>query len=430
MVASKSEPESVALTDEDLAILSKESPTVVGHVGKVMVVGPTLLTDELRASLERRIGALPSLTRRLGGPPRAPAWVPDAAFRLEDHIVEATSPNPLTNADLNQQIAELFAQRLDRSRPLWRIDVLGPLEDGSQVLVWRVHHALADGQTAVRFATALLWDVATGPAPPASAVRQATENAELHHRSHRQNLAGFVEREFRREGGPSPFDGQIGAQRSVAFATVQLDPLRRSARSVAGATVNDAVLACVTGGLRRWMAEGGNEPLQDLRCKVPVSMHDASDTLGNRDSFFYLGLPLGEPDPAERLRLIRQESAIRKTEHDAQEIDRALAALSRASPRLRLVCDRFLMDPREFALNVSNVPGPRTPVSVVGQPVQSIHDLADIAERHALRVAAVSYAGQLGFGLCADASLIEDLPGLADAIQAEAADLIAIAPPS
>jgi hypothetical protein len=88
------------------------------------------------------------------------------------------------------------------------------------------------------------------------------------------------------------------------------------------------------------------------------------------------------------------------------------------------------MDPREFAVNVSNVPGPRTAVSVVGRPVQSIHDLADIAERHALRVAAVSYAGQLGFGLCADAALIQDLPGLADAIQAEAVAIIALAPPS
>ncbi|MGH9098564.1 MAG: WS/DGAT domain-containing protein, partial [Acidimicrobiales bacterium] len=112
------------------------------------------------------------------------------------------------------------------------------------------------------------------------------------------------------------------------------------------------------------------------------------------------------------------------------EMDRALAALSRASTRLRVVCDRFLMDPKEFALNVSNVRGPRHPVSVVGCPVSTIYDLADIAERHALRVAAVSYAGQLGFGLCADAALIQDLPVLAGAIQAEADDLIALAPPA
>ncbi len=76
-----------------LAILAKESETVVGHVGKVIVVGSTLSVDDLRASLEGRIAALPSLTRRLGGPPGAPAWVPDAAFRLDDHLVDAT-PEP------------------------------------------------------------------------------------------------------------------------------------------------------------------------------------------------------------------------------------------------------------------------------------------------------------------------------------------------
>jgi diacylglycerol O-acyltransferase len=426
MVAAESVSERVALSPEDLAILAKESTTVVGHVGKIIVVGPALSVGELRASLRRRITALPSLTRRLGGTSGAPAWVPDAAFRLQDHVVDATSPTPLTSAELNRQIADLFAQRLDRRRPLWRIDVLGPREDGSRVLVWRVHHALADGQTAVRFAAALLWDLSSGPTPPASAVGRVSANAELHHRRHRQHLAGFIEREFRRERGRSPFDGQISAERSVAFATVPLDPLRRSARAVAGATVNDAVLACVTGGLRRWLAAGGNESLHELRVKVPVSMHDATDTLGNRDSFFYLGLPLGEADPARRLHIIREQSVLRKTEHDAEEMDRALAALSRVSPRLRQVCDRFQMDPREFALNVSNVPGPAHPVSVVGQPVLAIHDIADIAERHALRVAAVSYGDQLNFGLCADAALIQDLPGLAGAIEVEAGELISM----
>ncbi|HWD53454.1 MAG TPA: wax ester/triacylglycerol synthase domain-containing protein [Acidimicrobiales bacterium] len=429
MAASTPVPGSVALTPEDLAILAKESETVVGHVGKVIVVGPTLDIDDFRSSIERRIGDLPSLLRRLGGPADAPAWVPDPAFRLDDHVVATSTPGPtLTTADLNREIAQLFAQPLDRRRPLWRIDVLGPLEDGSQVLLWRIHHAMADGQTAVRFAAALFWDAAPAPAPSASPRNRASKTAELHHHRHRGHLAGFIEREFRRQSGPSPFDGQIGSQRSVAFADVELGPLRRSARAIAGATVNDAVLACVTGGLRRWLMEG-NGSLGELRVKVPVSMHLASDTLGNRDSFFYLGLPLGEPDPATRLRLIRQESVLRKTHHDAEEMDRALAALSRVSSRLRQVCDRFQMDPREFALNVSNVPGPSRPVSILGRPVLSIHDIADIAERHALRVAAVSYGDHLGFGLCADAGLIDDLPGLAAAIQAEADGLIALGPP-
>ncbi len=278
----------------------------------------------------------------------------------------------------------------------------------------------------MRFATAILWDEEDGPSSSSSTPKRAAA-AQLAHRRHRRDLAGFVEREFRREAGPSPFDGQIGDQRSIAVATAQLDPLRRAARSVAEATVNDAVLACVTGGLRRWMEPGGGQ-LSELRVKVPVSMHHGDDSLGNRDSCFYLGLPVGEPDPAIRLRLIRQESALRKVNHDAEELDRVMGALSRVSPRLRLLCDRYQFNPREFALNVSNVLGPSSPVSVVGRLVRDMYSIADIGERHALRVGVLSYHDQLTFALCADATLVPDLDGLAAAIEVEAAELVALAP--
>ena len=434
--------ECVPLSPEDLAILAKESETVVGHACKVILVGPVLDVGELRASMRRRVEAVPSLTRRLGGTTAEPAWVPDPGFQLDDHVVDATGAAVLAAADLDRELARLFAKRLDRSRPLWRIDVLGPLEDGGSALMWRVHHALADGQTTMRYAAALLWDAVEGSSAPASPVRAADASvraagaesvraaaalAELHHERHRRDLAGFVEREFWAQDGPSPFDGRIGAQRSIAFTTAGLASLRRVARAVADATVNDAVLACVAGGLRRWMGSGVGQ-LRELRVKVPVSMHHSGDDLGNRDSCFYLGLPVGEPDPATRLRLIRRETALRKANHDAEEMDRVLAELGRVSPRLRLVCERFQANPREFALNVSNVPGPPAPVTVVGRPVHALYAVADIAERHALRVGAISYGDQLNFGLCADASLVHDLPALAMAIRAEADDLVALDP--
>jgi diacylglycerol O-acyltransferase len=418
--------ESELLTAEDVAILTKESPTVVGHICKVFMLGSALDVDTLRASMGHRVAALPPLTRRLGGTTAAPAWVDDPAFCIDDHVVDGTCSAALTAEEVIGQIVGLFTERLDRNRPLWRIDVLGPLEDGGSALVWRIHHALADGQTSMRFATAILWDVEDGPSSTSSTSSRAAA-AHREHRRHRRDLAGFVEREFRREAGPSPFDGQIGAQRAIAVATAPLEPLRRAARAVAEATVNDAVLACVTGGLRRWMEPDGGQ-LNELRVKVPVSMHHADDSLGNRDSCFYLGLPVGEPDAATRLRLIRQESALRKANHDAEELDWVMRALSRVSPRLRLLCDRFQFNPREFALNVSNVPGPSSPVSVVGRPVRDMYSIADIAERHALRVGVISYHDQLTFGLCADATLVPDLEGLAAAIEVEAAELVALAP--
>jgi hypothetical protein len=61
-----------------------------------------------------------------------------------------------------------------------------------------------------------------------------------------------------------------------------------------------------------------------------------------------------------------------------------------------------------------------------GAPVSSLHTLAEIGEHHALRVSAISYAGAICFGLCADPAIVDDLEALATGIEAEA-DAIAAA---
>ena len=88
----------------------------------------------------------------------------------------------------------------------------------------------------------------------------------------------------------------------------------------------------------------------------------------------------------------------------------------------------MLAHPRSFALNVSNVPGPRHPVAVLGAPVQAMYTLAEIREHHALRIAVVSLASTLNFGLVADPTLLADVDHLASGIQAEAATLTARPP--
>jgi diacylglycerol O-acyltransferase len=101
-------------------------------------------------------------------------------------------------------------------------------------------------------------------------------------------------------------------------------------------------------------------------------------------------------------------------------MDELLRDLGAISPRLRAFADRIESSPRRFAVNVSNVPGPRTPVSVLGVPVDALHSIAEIGERHALRVAVVSVAGLLCFGFCADPGIVEDLQAMADGVVAEA----------
>jgi diacylglycerol O-acyltransferase / wax synthase len=413
-------PEPILLQPQDLAILALESQTVAGHACKVVLVGdgaPGLA--ELRSAIGRRIAGAPELTRRLGEVGGAPAWVPDERFDLAAQVVACPTAGPLDDAGLRREVARLFAERLDRSRPLWRIDV-APLQGERQALVWRTHHALADGTTAMRLARAILWD----PRPePAAATDPPGATAAADDARRRGHLLGFMRREIGPPGHPSPFDGRIGTRRQVAFAAIPLGPLRDAARSACAATVNDAVLTVVAGGIRRWL-EAHHGRLGTIRVRVPVSLHHEGDDPGNSDSFFSLGVPLDEPDPVARLRAVREATAARKADDDARTQDELMRGLARRSPTLRALAARLQASPRGFAVAVSNIVGPRAPVAVLGAPVGGVYSLAEIGQRHALRVGVVSLAGTLGLGLCADPGIVDDLQAMAEGAEAEARALI------
>jgi hypothetical protein len=272
----------------------------------------------------------------------------------------------------------------------------------------------------MRFADAVLWD--DDPDVPAPhSPRQPAHDAGRHLR-----LAAFVRHEVELAPRPSPFDGAIGHEREVAFAGAPLGALHDAARRLADATVNDAVLTAVAGGLREWIQHHHGH-LGRVRVKVPVSLHHPGGGEGNRDSFFTLELPLGEPDTVGRLAAVRAATAERKAGHDAETLDVLMRDLARVSPQLEHFCRRLEASPRTFALNVSNVPGPARRVSVLGAPVEAVYSLAEIGERHALRIAVVSLGGELNFGFCSDPAIVGDLDLLAHAVEAEAHALLAAA---
>ena len=416
--------EAFPLTPEDQAILALESATVVGHTCKVIRVGPGAPgLDALRARVAERLPSTPALTRRLADTADGPAWVPDDRFDVTAHVAEVPGA-PTDPVAVSSVVAALFAERMDRSRPLWRLDLI-PVRGGGAALVWRVHHALADGTMLMRYAQDLLWD--------ASAVQKASGPAHHHATSHadddvrrRRHLVGFLTREFARVHDSSPFDGRIGTRREVAFASTGLERLHRAAKDLCGATLNDAVLTSVAGGLRRWVLEHHGH-LGVVRVMVPVSLHHEGDDAANRDSFFTVSLPLNEPDPVTRLRETQAATSVRKADDDAQRMDTLLRHLGDISPSLEQLCVRIERSPRSFAVNVSNVPGPRLPVTLLSAPVEALYALAEIGERHALRVTVVSLGDTLSFGICADPGIVEHVQTIADGIEAETAELTAAA---
>jgi diacylglycerol O-acyltransferase / wax synthase len=434
-----------ALSDEDLAILGLESDTVAGHTCKVLVLEQPIDRGRLREAIEARLDQAPELCLQLSEVEGAKCWIP-GEVDLSEHVVDVEADALLDEEGLLEAVASAFERRLDRTRPLWRLDVIGSLAGGGSALVWTIHHALADGSTVMRLGREALWTEDDGPGglsprrtPSMPEARQAA------HRRTEELLA--LAREAPHLWHHSPFSGRIDNRRAVAFASADLGKLRQAAATWCRATVNDAVLTVVGGGLRRWL-EAHHDPLGPIRVKVPVSLHgvpgahEAGDggapagpgvdapggaEPGNRDSFFCLDVPVTPADPLARLEAVCRETRIRKSEHDAERLDALMHELGAVSPRLRQFADRVLSSPRAFALNVSNVPGPPTPVDVLGVPVEAMYSIAEIGQRHALRAAVVSYDGKLRFGLCADPTLVADVQSLADEIEADAEELVGLA---
>jgi diacylglycerol O-acyltransferase len=434
------------LSQDDAQILRLESPAIKGHTGKVLVVAPgsdgkALSVDQLRNRVAERIGAFPRLSQRVEEPRMwlgRPAWVQAPDLDLAWHVAEPDRADPLSDEELRRAVGDLLSERLDHTRPLWRVDAL-PLTGDRTALVARIHHAMADGVSAIRLAAGLLWDPDTGSpsAPPtarspssktgSSAGAASAGRADASEAREARiliRLPGALWRELR-PGLDSDLDRHIGPAREVAWTSFPLERVKRIGKGVGdGATVNDVVLAVVAGGLRRWLQSGDGSP-HDLRVQCPVSLHareEVGGKLGNRDSFMNVDLPIAEEDPIARLRLIKSETSQRKLEHDADALYAFFHALGRFRPLYRGVT-RLTSGPRQFALSVSNVPGPRRRPLMLGHAVEQFCSFAEPADRHALRLSIISFGGELAFGLCSDPEAISDLDGLRGSLAESIAEL-------
>ena len=401
------------LSPEDARILALESGTIRGHTCKLIVIAGLRSAAEFRAQLDKRLGAVPQLTRRLDPEADPPAWVDDPAFSLDRHVIDRGA---LDDAGLRRLVATAMETPLDRMRPLWAMDVVSPLAGGRTALVWRIHHAVADGMTAMRMARALLLDAAAHEPssrrqpshPSASALRRAA------------SVPMALRQALGRRASLSPLAHHVGARREVAFVDAPLEVLHHIGHAApVHATVNDVALSAVGAGMRAWLDELG-APVACVRVKVPVSLHQPGEPdSANRDSFIFVDLPVEQRDPIECLAAVTRQTRDSKRRHDAETLHTFFRGLGRLSRSLDRRAGQWAMSPRLFTLNVSNVPGPPGPQLVLGAPMLELHTLAEIAHRHALRVAIVSAGGRISFGLCADADAVERIDLIADGIRRE-----------
>jgi WS/DGAT/MGAT family acyltransferase len=413
------------LSVDDARILALESEAIAGHTLKLVMLAPgkPLDVEALRASVGRRlaVGSRGRCRVELGERPR---WVADEEFDVAAHVRRIPGTEGIEEPAVWAVAAGLMSERLDHRRPLWELDVVGPLADGREAIVCRIHHAMADGISSVRFLREVLWDEAERAE---ATMHAATAVAAERHRRLQElrRMPGAVARELGHRASDTILDRRIGSARELAFSAFPLEHLKAIGSSLPGhVTVNDVFLAGVAGGLRSWLEHAG-ERLPKLRAQIPVSLHHRDEgeaELGNRDAFLNVDLPVDIADPVARLEAINRQTATRKAHADAEELYDLFHALSRFK-HLDRATQHLAGGPREFSLSISNVPGPSAALSVAGRPVENLFSVAEPADRHALRASAISCAGTIGIGLCTDPEAVAGIDRLAVAIDESLAEL-------
>jgi diacylglycerol O-acyltransferase / wax synthase len=416
------------LSPDDARILALESDAIAGHTLKMIRLAPAdsrLDLDRLRASVHARLEPASRGRERVELPDAH--WVPAEDFDVSEHVRRWEGADGIDERGAWEIAGRLMSERLDHRRPLWALDLVGPLADGSELIVSRIHHAMADGISCLRFLDEVLWDRSDASQESKRPVASPAAGGSGEHELRR--LPATLLRELGHRARDSVLDRRIGSARELAFTIAPLADLKAiGASRPARATVNDVLLASVAGGLRSWLEVAG-ERVGRLRAQIPVSLHhrdEAPGELSNRDSFLNVDLPLSEPDPLARLDRISAETAARKTAGDAQELYDLFHALARCPPVERAL-RHVATGPHEFSLSISNVPGPRGELTVLGRTVERLGSVAEPAQRHALRVSAISYAGAVGVGVCTDPEALPGIAELAEAIGDSIAELRAAA---
>jgi WS/DGAT/MGAT family acyltransferase len=461
------------LSSFDTSFLANEKRNAHMAIGAVLVFDGAAPTEaEFLAQIRSRLHLLPRLRQRLLAPPLGlgtPFWVDDETFDVHRHVGHATLPAPGSDAEMRALAGELLAPPLDRAKPLWELTLVDGFADDRFAIVWKTHHAMADGISALDIGMLLFdadrdaapppaaepWRPEPSPSGPALAGRAATGVLDTARRSGRwlgraardpgdasrragDGLAGLWEVTWNlaRAAPKVPINPAcIGADREIAWATFDLAEFKRI-KNALGGTVNDVSLAVATGALRAYLAEPGDVELKAL---VPVSIRtvDEHGELGNKLTAMRGPLPTGIDDPAERLAVI--SAAMDDLKASKQPLGaEAIWGLNDwfrdfAPPVLLAPTAAINFSTRLFNLLVTNFPGPQIPFYCRGRELVAIHPVGFLARRHGLAIAILSYNGRVSFGLLADPGSVPGVERLAAHLEVAVAELAesaaAVAPP-
>jgi len=446
------------LTALDASFLAIEDENCPMHVGAVAIFGPgPLVQPEGGFDIERFTKFVesvlaPRYRQRLAGMPLTgdPVWVDDARFNLHYHVRHLSLPHPGDERLLKRLAGHVMSLPLDRSKPLWELWVVEGLPNGRFAVITKTHHCMVDGVGTSDLMTASMqthpdasvsepkpWKPRPAPGRLAMAAGELRRRAGMGF-SALGSAAGVVAHPLRavsavREGvaglgeiveaglhrvSATPFNIEIGPHRRFDWLRYELDDVKE-VKNRLGATVNDVVLANVTGALRSFLIQRG-EDISDLdfRAMVPVNIRseDESGQLGNRVATVAVPLPLAEPDPRRRLAQVVAAMGKVKASRQVGGMEMMEEISEWGLTRLFTQFARLTAISRPFNVVVTNVPGPQIEAYLLGSPLREAYPLVPLFKNQALGIALFSYHGGLFWGVNADWDALPDLHLLVEAL--------------
>src|SRR5918995_6600840 len=457
------------LTALDETFLHLERDGAHMHVASTVIFeGPAPEYEDFLEHLESRLHLVPRFRQKLRFVPfglNRPVWEDDPHLNLRYHVRHTSLPPPGTEDQLRTFAARVFSQRLDRSKPLWELWIVEGLKGGRFAIVGKSHHCLVDGVSGVDIAT-VLYDLEREPAGPPSSPdrwlprpepsgaevlaeavldrltnpREIVEGVTGILRAPRE-IAGRIQEGLGAIGElvgaglgapPSPFNVEIGGYPRFSWVRADLGQFKQI-KNALGGTVNDVVLAVVTGGLGRYLRAHGHSTADlELRAMVPISVRSEEErgALGNRVSAMMAPLPVGVEDPVKRLHMITETMGDLKDSRQAVGATLLTELTTFAPPTIVAQAARLQSRQRFFNLVVTNVPGPQFPLYVLGRELLATFPMVPLAKRQAVCVGILSYNAQVNFGLIGDYDAMPGLDQLGGDLESSLAELAAVTAPS
>lgn len=440
----------------DTAFFMVDTPESPMNIGALTIFEGKIPFDAFLKLIDARIYQVPLYQQRIIQAPLSlgqPMWAFDPDFYVGNHVFRVELEPPGTDEQLRELAGHLVSGMLDRNKPLWEIHLIEGLEGDRTGVFFKIHHCMVDGLAAIELFTLLLDltpEVVPNPKKPVydppylpgpgkliaeSFKRDVPHKFNMFRKvgSDLLSLAGvFADKERRLKAliglaylingnlkpiEKLPINGKNTGKITLGWAEFSLAEVR-AIRSGRSASVNDVMLAVLTGALDRYTRQVGEKIRQAfVRVLVPVSMRleDEKGEFGNRISVLPIDIPFGIDDPLERLRAVSEYTQVMKESSLSKGLDLMLTIPSLmpsvAQPLIWQVA------PTAFSLLAhtwcTNVAGPQIPIYLLGH--QMLHTFGYFPLNPSMGLACVvtSYNQKISMTLVADAGIVPDVTELA-----------------